>query len=282
MRAGPDGGTGGQGRLLVTGGASQHQFSPEDHLAGHRGRVAHRPGDGGKGFERLRERDELPRIDPSGRDLGGQTLEIPDVARRLPHRPPVARRRVQLGHRLQTGVDLRALDLLNVHAHLGLGEDGQLVTELVHLGPTLPDDDTGAGGMEGYDDLRGLPVDGAGRRRRHPRRSGESGDGAVARGFTELIDGMIAGARNMISIGVATLAEAPGWLDNLLAKGTSAVLVWLGAVTASAVLLVALVLAVAGVLGPAAAVAGVLSGYFPARRAAALDRARRYRRRARC
>ncbi|MEM9104883.1 MAG: TRAP transporter permease [Pseudomonadota bacterium] len=35
---------------------------------------------------------------------------------------------------------------------------------------------------------------------------GESGEGETARGFNELIDGMIAGARNMIGIGIATAA----------------------------------------------------------------------------
>ncbi len=61
--------------------------------------------------------------------------------------------------RHQARVDLGSLDLLDVHGDLAVGEHGQLVTQLVHLGATLPDYHPRTRGMQDDDDLARFPLD---------------------------------------------------------------------------------------------------------------------------
>ncbi len=66
-----------------------------------------------------------------------------------------------VGHvlRHQPRVQLGTLDFLDVHGHLRVRQDTQLVTELVDLRSTLSDDHAGPGRMHCHDDLGRLALD---------------------------------------------------------------------------------------------------------------------------
>jgi hypothetical protein len=59
----------------------------------------------------------------------------------------------------QLRCQLRPLDLFHVDSGFLAGELGQLVAQLVHLGPALPDHHTRAPGMHGDGDLAGPAIE---------------------------------------------------------------------------------------------------------------------------